>query len=68
MKTSDKSTRRKRTVPASRLRRFLAEFAEDLTDGLEAVLVSSNNNTFHIHLEGATVNISISQRKKGGLR
>lgn len=48
------------------LRRFLADIAEDITDGLDTVNVVARGNTFAIHLEGATINISVNTAREGG--
>lgn len=56
--------RHERKISASRLRRFLAAAAEDITDGIDTVSLALRGNTFEIHLEGATINITINE--KGG--
>ena len=55
-----------REVKASKLRELMAEVFGDLCDGLDTVRVALTGNTFEIHLEGATVNISVNE--KGGER
>ncbi len=52
--------RHERRISASQLRRFIASVSEDITDGLDKVLVSLSGNTFEIHLEGGTINITMN--------
>lgn len=52
---------RERRIPASRLRRFLADISEDITAGIDTVGIALSGNTFEIHLEGATINVSINE-------
>ncbi len=66
MKQNQQAVRHERRISASRLRRFLADIAEDITDGLDTVNVVARGNTFAIHLEGATINISVNTAREGG--
>lgn len=50
-----------RRISASRLRRFLADVSEDITAGVDSVSISLSGNVFEIHLEGATINITVNQ-------
>ncbi len=56
-----------RKITASRLRRFLADMAEDLTAGRDTVTVSARGASIALHLEGATINITINREKGGAL-
>ena len=61
--------RHERKISASRLRRFIAAATEDITAGIDTVTLSLSGNTFEIHLEGATINISVDESpeiRKGG--
>lgn len=62
----NQAPRHERRISASRLRRFLADIAEDITDGLDTVNIVARGNTFAIHLEGATINISVNTAREGG--
>lgn len=53
--------RHERKITASRLRRFIAAAAEDITTGIDTVTLSLSGNTFEIHLQGATINISVNE-------
>ncbi len=63
MKNQNKQTRE---VKASKLREFLNELAGDLCAGLDTVRVDLTGNTFEIHLEGATIDITVNESRKGG--
>ena len=54
-----------REVKASKLRELLKDLFGDLCAGLDTVSVALTGNTFEIHLEGATVNITVNQEKGG---
>ena len=59
--------RRERKISASRLRRFFADMAADITDGVDNLTLSMSGNTFEIHLEGGSINITVNNRtEKGG--
>lgn len=61
--------RYERKIPASRLRRFIAATVDDITAGIDTVSLSLSGNTFEIHLQGATINISVNESpeiRKGG--
>ena len=59
--------RRERKISASRLRRFFADMAEDITDGVDNLTLSMSGNTVEIHLEGGSINITVNNRtEKGG--
>ena len=59
-----KNKKHSRSISASRFRRFISAAAEDITEGISSVNISLRGNTFEIHLEGATINITINE--KGG--
>ncbi len=58
--------RRERKISASRLRRFMADIAEEITNGVDTIKVSASGNHFSLHLEGAVINISVTPEQKGG--
>lgn len=64
----ERSASRERTIPASKFRRALAEVSEMLTEGADAIRLSLSGNTFVVHLDGGTINITINESKKGRLR
>lgn len=66
MKKNQTAVRRERKVSASRLRRFIAQAAEDITEGISTVNIALRGNTFEINLEGATINITINEHEEGG--
>ena len=68
MSMSNQTTakRHERKISASRLRRFIAAATEDITAGIDTVTLSLSGNTFEIHLEGGSINISINE--EGGRR
>lgn len=56
-------------VKVATVRTALAELSDAICSGAESVKVSFSGNSFHFHLEGATVNITVSERpaaQKGG--
>ena len=53
-----------RRVSYEKLRALLGEFADDICAAQSTVTLSLSGNTFEIHLEGATVNITLVE--KGG--
>lgn len=55
-----------KTISARRLRQLIASMAEDITAGAQSVKVSLQGNTFNIHLQGASINITINELQKGG--
>lgn len=63
---SERSARRERTVSASKFRRAMAALSEDLTQDNKVVRLSMSGNTFVIHLDGGTINITINETMKGG--
>lgn len=67
MSNNSNNTRERytRKITASRLRRFLADMAEDITAGVDRIPVTARGGCIAIHLEGATINITIN-REKGG--
>ena len=59
--------RHERKISASRLRRFFADMAEDITEGVDKLTLSMTGNTLVIHLEEGSVNITFNnQQAKGG--
>ncbi len=70
MDTNSTTTRvrHERKISASRLRRFLADMAEDITAGADTITVTARGNHVALHLQGATINISIFKDQKGGQR
>ena len=62
MKKNQPTARHSRKISASRLRRFIAQAAEDITEGISTVNIALRGNTFEIHLEGATINITINEK------
>ena len=69
MSNQTTAKRHERKISASRLRRFIAAATEDITAGIDTVTLSLSGNTFEIHLEGATINISVDESpeiRKGG--
>ena len=60
---------RKGHIPAERVREAFSELAEIICSGHERINLSLSGNSFTLHLEGATVNITVSERpaaQKGG--
>ncbi len=53
-----------RRVSSTKLRAILAELADDICAVQEKVTLSLTGNTFEIHLEGGSINVTISE--KGG--
>ena len=66
MQQSTKSARRERRIPASRLRKFLTQVSDEITDRLGSVNVSLRGNTFVFNLDGCTINVTIDEHQKGG--
>lgn len=63
---NERSAGRERTITASKFRRAMAELSEELTAGADDVRLSMAGNTFIIHLDGGTINITINENQKGG--
>ncbi len=61
----DKSHSR-RVSSSKKLRALLNEIADEICAVQDKVTLSLAGNSFTIHLEGATVNLSINQSEKGG--
>lgn len=57
-----------RNVSSKELRRILHDFADDVCDEQEKIQVTLKDNSFVFHLEGATINISLTtcDAKRGG--
>ncbi len=53
---------KKGRVKVASVRTALAELSDAICSGAESVKVSFSGNSFHFHLEGATVNITVSER------
>lgn len=58
---NNKQTRR---VSSKKIRALLNELANEICSAQDRVTLSLTGNTFEIHLEGATVNITVEE--KGG--
>lgn len=58
-----KQTRR---IKSAKLREIFAALAEEICAAQEKVTLSLTGNTFEIHLEGGTINITINE--EGGQR
>ncbi|MCX4289059.1 MAG: hypothetical protein OSJ46_06105 [Duncaniella sp.] len=56
--TNKKQSRR---VSSKKLRAILAELADDICTAQEKVTLSLTGNTFEIHLEGGSINITINE-------
>lgn len=63
---NERSASRERSIPASKFRRALADLSEELTEGVEAIRLTLSGNTFILHLDGGTINITINESKEGG--
>ncbi len=50
-----------RRVSSKKLRAVLAELADDICAAQEKVTLSLTGNTFEIHLNGGTINITINE-------
>lgn len=50
-----------RRVSSKKLRALLAEFADEICAAQEKVTLSLTGNTFEIHLEGGSINITINE-------
>ncbi len=55
-----------RRITAKRLRAFLNGIADDLCSIQDKMTIAVTGNTFEIHLEGASINITIN--REGGER
>ena len=55
-----------RRVSSKKLRAILTELADNICGVQDKVTVALTGNTFEIHLEGGSINITINE--KGGLR
>ncbi len=60
-----KQTRR---VSSRKLRAAFNDIADMICGGQDRVTLSLSGNTFEIHLENATINISVNESKEGGDR
>ena len=56
-----------RRVSSTRLRSLLDQLVDELCSAQERVTLAVSSNTFNIHLDDATLNISISQKEGGEL-
>ena len=56
--TNKKHSRR---VSPKKLRAILTELANDICQAQEKITVSLTGNTFEIHLEGGSINITINE-------
>lgn len=56
-----KKIRRERTFTGSQLRKFINSMAEEITAGTDAIRGTLRGNTFSIHLEGASINITVNE-------
>lgn len=61
--TNKKHSRR---VSSKKLRAILTELANDICQAQDKITVSLTGNTFEIHLEGGSINITINE--EGGRR
>lgn len=59
-------TKQSRRVSSKRLRTFLGELADEICNAQDRVTLALNGNTFEIHLEGGSINITINE--EGGRR
>ena len=50
-----------RRVSSKKLRAILAELADDICAAQDKVTLSLTGNTFEIHLNGGTINITINE-------
>lgn len=57
----------RRRIPAPQLRKLLHELADDICNAREQISFTLSGNTFELHIEGGTINISINE-PKGGAR
>ncbi len=55
-----------RRISSKKLRALLAELADDICAAQEKVTLSLTGNTFQIHIEGGSINITINE--EGGPR
>ncbi|GFI12650.1 hypothetical protein IMSAGC008_00174 [Muribaculaceae bacterium] len=60
------TNKRSRRVSSKKLRALLNEITDEICAVQDKVTLSLAGNSFTIHLEGATVNLSINQSEKGG--
>ena len=58
-----KQTRR---VSSRKLRAAFNDIADMICGGQDRITLSLSGNTFEIHLENATINISVNESKEGG--
>ncbi len=58
MSTNKNQSRR---VSSKKLRAILAELADDICAAQDKVTLSLTGNTFEIHLEGGSINITINE-------
>ena len=58
MSTNKNQSRR---VSSKKLRAILAELADDICAAQDKVTLSLTGNTFEIHLNGGTINITINE-------
>ena len=55
-----------RRVSAARLRNLLDELVDGICNAQDRVTLDLSGNTFNIHLDDATVNITVNLTGKGG--
>ena len=61
-----KEKKQSRRVSSKKLRALLAELANDICGAQDKVTIALHGNTFEIHLDGGTINITINE--EGGAR
>ena len=66
MLTKMSKHQRTRRIASEKLRGFLAEIAEQICAAQDHVTLALAGNTFEIRLEGATINVNITE--KGGAK
>lgn len=60
--------RQSRSVASKKVRDFLAELADEIMQAQDRVTVALSGNTFSIHLEAASINITVNESPKGGAK
>ena len=55
-----------RRVSTAKLHRLLDELVDEICTAQDRVTLALSDNTFNIHLDDATINISVNPAGKGG--
>lgn len=60
------NTPQRRRISAKQLRAFMHELADDICCNRDRLNITVSANTFELHLDGGTINISYTAPEKGG--